>query len=148
MVYRESSLTRSRTMDRIAHYQFSLKCFWILSVIRGTEFRSNVIIHNLFKLDDVLLEHHIRNDYYDVKTEIVYQMNRRRKEYEANRDAHKEQKTADKQFYRFLQATGYTIDVDPIKLPIRRLIKIYSVYFQDLDKLKKDLDKKGQSPYI
>lgn len=135
-------------MNRDLHYQFSLKCFWIKHIIYGIDFNSKAIMYGLSKLDNVMLEHHIRNDYYDVKTAIVHQMTKRREAYEKNRDEHKEQKTAEKQFYRFLQATGYTFDVDPIKLPIRRLIKIYSVYFQDLEKLKKDLDKKGQSPYI
>lgn len=137
------------TLERKAYINVALKYSWMLSIIQGIpqDFRLNHIKYNLRQWTDADVEQTVFGLYTDLKIEIRHKMKAKREAYERNRELHQEQKTADKQFYRFLQATGYTIDVDPIKLPIRRLIKIYSVYFQDLEKLKRDLDKKGQSPY-
>jgi hypothetical protein len=135
-------------LDREAYINVACKYYWILSVMNGVDYWKKVIEQIVTGLDDFNLDFQVQGIYLALKGEIVDKMVARRETYEQNREAHKEQKTADKQFYRFLQATGYTIDVDPMRLPIRRLIQIYSVYFQDLKKLKRDLDKKGESPYI
>lgn len=135
-------------LEREAYINAACKYIWMTCVLRDTTYFKHVVEYNLNKLSDLHLDHHVGNDYYDLKLEIVRAFTERRKAYEIKRDLHQEQKTADKKFYQFLQATGYTIDVDPIKLPIRRLIKIYSVYFKDLGKMKRDLDKAGKSPYI
>lgn len=136
------------TFNHEAYVNAACKYIWMTCILRNTTFMKPVVEYNLNKLSDLDLHQHVGNDYYDLKLEIVRAFTERRKAYEIKRELHQEQKTADKKFYQFVQATGYTIDVDPIKLPIRRLIKIYSVYFQDLEKMKRDLDKKGQSPYI
>ena len=135
-------------INREDYINIACKYYWILSVVRGIDFHKNVIEYNVGKLDNVMLERFIIERYMELKEEIVYLLIKRRNQYELNRDNHKEQKTAEKQFYRFIQATGYTLDVSAIKLPIKRLIQIYSVYFQDLKSLKKSLDKKNLSPYI
>lgn len=136
------------SLDRKVYVNAGCKYIWMTCVIRGTSYIRNVVEYNLNKLSNVHLDQHIRNDYYDLKLGIIKAFTDRRKWYENNRTMHTPQRTAEKQFYRFLQATGITYEVDPMKMPIGRLIQIYSVYFQDLKKLKKDLDKKDQSPYI
>lgn len=138
------------TLEREAYINVALRYSWMLSIIQGIsgDYRRDHIKYNLRQWTDSDVEHTVFSLYGDLKIEIRHKMNARREAYERRRELHMEQKTADKKFYQFVQATGYTIDVDPIKLPIRRLIKIYSVYFQDLEKMKRDLDKKGQSPYI
>jgi hypothetical protein len=136
------------TQEREAYINAACKYYWILSVLKGTTYYRDVVKYTLNRMDNVLLEIHVIDSYRSLKTELCLQFVNRRDKYIKNRESHKEQKTADKQFYRFLRATGYTIDVQTIKFPIRRLIKIYSVYFKDLGKMKRDLDKAGNSPYI
>jgi len=122
---------------------------WVVSVIRDTHnYRASTFTYNLKDRPLCDLEREVIEMYKVLKGEIIRALTVRLKQYESNRKSHVEQKTADKQFYRFLQATGYILETDPWKLPMHRLLKIYSVYFKDLDKLKKDLDKKNQSPYI
>lgn len=134
--------------EREAYINTACKYYWILSILNGIGYTKKAIVYNLNRFDDVMLMNVVFEMYKELKWELIKKIYSRRAKYERNRTAHKEQKTADKQFYRFLQATGYTFEDSLKNTPIRRLIKIYSIYFQDLGKLKKDLDKKDQSPYI
>lgn len=136
-------MNRDTLLNTICRYH------WLVSVVRDTHnYRASTFIYNFKDRPLCDLEREAIEMYKVLKGEIIRAMTLRLNKYETNRTNHVEQKTADKQFYRFLQATGLIMDVDPWKIPMHRLIKIYSVYFKDVDKLKKDLDKKNQSPYL
>lgn len=68
--------------------------------------------------------------YTVVKRLISIEIESRIQAYEKNRSNHVPNKTADKAFYRFAQASGIGVDILPVALPIKRLIKIHEVYFK------------------
>ena len=67
--------------------------------------------------------------YKYLKGKIIGKITIRFSEYIQNRNRHIPNKTSDKEFYRFMKASGFS-EKNLWELPINRLISVYSVYFR------------------
>lgn len=74
------------------------------------------------------LNREIFDSYKRLKVLLVTLINSRYNKYCYNRNKHIPNKTSDKEFYRFMNASGFS-EKNLMELPINRLICVYNVYF-------------------
>lgn len=117
-------------LNREAYLQ-KLEEYWRLGyILEYKEAPTKMRTEYWNELNDYGLEEMSYFFYCKLKVAICNLIKARIIQYESNRDFHIPNKTADKAFYRFAQASGIGNEVNPKTLPIRRLIRIYEVYFK------------------
>ena len=100
----------------------------IISVIDGWD-SPTTMFRTYIGYTDKSLNDEVFFLYKYLKGKIIGKITIRFSEYIQNRNRHIPNKTSDKEFYRFMKASGFS-EKNLWEVPINRLISVYSVYFR------------------
>jgi len=89
----------------------------------------NICTRTFIGWNDEQLNEEVYFQYKYLKQRLCDTITTRYKEYIWRRENRKGNSTIDKEFFRFMTASGFS-EINLLELPINRLIKIYSVYFK------------------